>query len=150
VASRKTATTAARPTILQQAAADALCRNATLRLEYALSRSWEFVKLVGRPNWPTHKFAAAIRTAAVQDGISASAPERAFKRANHRVRRVWQKIAIATLAVRPEEQHGCSIVRYGSDFILWSSVSPVDLWVQWPGRPVCSAGLDAAPGWVQH
>jgi hypothetical protein len=37
------------------------------------------MELVGRPDRPTHKFAAAIRAAAVQNSNRADPTERAFK-----------------------------------------------------------------------
>ena len=58
------------------------------------------------PNWPRTKPAAAIRTDIFQNGFDTRPAKRAFKRADHRLRRIWRQRPIAILTSGSQFQHG--------------------------------------------
>ena len=64
-----------------------------------------------RTDRPGTKTAAAIWADILQDVFNASTAERAFKRANHRVRGIRRKRRVAVLASRSQFEHSCAFVQ---------------------------------------
>src|SRR5690606_35559029 len=81
-------------------------RTARVRLGYALGRCGVPRKHRCRAHRSPHQFATAVGTAAAgQPTGGAVGAERAFERADQRVRSVRRQVLVAALAIGPERQH---------------------------------------------
>ncbi len=76
------------------------CFRAALRLVEALCRSRIFNEQIRRSAGTTYKIAAAIRANEIQFFFDAIAAKRAFKSADHRLRRINRQISITAFAIR--------------------------------------------------
>ena len=90
---------------------------ATLGLERTAGRGRVFRQLLGWTNGTLHQVTATVRAAPVQFALCTMATERAFEAAYHRLVRRRRQIFIAAFAVRPEFEHGVTILALSQHLI---------------------------------
>src|SRR5262245_32645016 len=83
---------------------------ATLGLEDSFDGRGILAELLQRTRRTTHENATAIRTLAGESFRRAARAERAFERADVRVRRISGQIDVAALAVRSQLEHRCALI----------------------------------------
>ena len=69
-----------------------------------------FFKHVGRPDWPSDQFAAAVWAGIGKAGLGTGPAERAFIGAHPGISTVWWKVHIAALAIGFQFQHPSLLV----------------------------------------
>src|SRR5690606_1799719 len=78
---------------------------AAVGLEQALGRSREAGEPICRAPWTGNQLSAAIRAPAFEQLLGAAGAERAFERADARLKRVGRQVDVAAFAVRSQLEH---------------------------------------------